>query len=106
MDTEIQEIRNKWYSESLSERQVEVRLLATWRDLQRLREEQGYRNTGIQLVVKQKPGIGIEQWEKDVAVEVSEARNEALSRFEKMKVEYEKEYEHWRENMVSLHIIW
>jgi len=110
LDIDITELRKRWFNESRTKKQVETRLLASWRDLKRMRDEQGFRNTGIELVSKELAGPDATDWEKQFSVELEWAKNDAEQQYEIRKREYEEELEKWQQKSVStwipfLHLI-
>ena len=96
---DIKEVRNMRYAEGKIDKQLKIKILTTWKDVQKLREQQGYQCTTFKLNVikKTNENIGEEKikWNSELKQEIDEIVNELKTDYKKHLNEYKKKHEMW-----------
>lgn len=95
---EIFKLRNRLFEEGKRARDALKGLLQTWKALKKLREDNGYSNTAIRLIIK-KENVDFMQekeiFEKQIEETISEVIQERSSEFQEQVNVYKAQLEHW-----------
>ncbi|KAK6617101.1 hypothetical protein RUM43_014703 [Polyplax serrata] len=98
-ENDIKEVRRMRYVEGTLDKQLEKKILMTWKDLVKLRERQGFQNTSVKLNVKKKVPESEQderiKWESDLKQEVAEVLEEKKNEYKRASEEYEEKHQLW-----------
>lgn len=90
------------YSEGRMGKKLNEKILMTWKDLLKLREQQGYQNTFLKLVVKKKMTENLKEekskWDADLKQEINEVVEELKQKYKKECEEYKERHRIWSES--------
>lgn len=102
-ENDIKEVRRMRYIEGTLDKQLEKKILMTWKDLVKLRERQGFQNTSVKLNVKKKVPESEQderiKWESDLKQEVSEVLEEKKNEYKRASEEYQEKHQLWLKKM-------
>lgn len=89
------------YVEGKKDKELKNKILSTWKDLLKLREQLGYQSTSIKLNVKKKNSDSDRdqkaKWESDLKQEIRETLEELKSVYKKSLAEYKENYALWNQ---------
>lgn len=98
---DIKEIREKMYTEAQKERKLKLVIMKIWHGLKKLRENQKYSNTNINLVINKLTSTDVEHesevWEENIDEEIIEILEEHDQNYKHEKEEYKKRLKLWQD---------
>ena len=98
--TEIKTIRAEKDADSLKERELTRALLKLWKEIRKIRNQQGFSNTFHKLVIKNvkvNASNDRQKWDLELQRELQEAKEDFEVNFEKKMKNFQDEMEKWKE---------